>query len=80
MKPFVVTKKNSSDAPLYIQLYRHIRSEILTGGLSAGEKLPSLRSLAAETGVSVTTAEQAYSQLLTEGYLVSRPQSGYYVA
>lgn len=80
MKPFVVDKRDSSGTPLYIQLYRRVREEILSGGLSAGEKLPSLRSLAAETGVSVTTAEQAYGQLLTEGYIVSRPQSGFYVA
>ncbi|MDR4235475.1 winged helix-turn-helix domain-containing protein, partial [Priestia megaterium] len=66
--------------PLYIQLYRHIRSDILSGNIKTGEKLPSLRKLAELNEISITTAEQAYNQLLTEGYITSRPQSGYYVS
>ena len=80
MKPFVPSDKSNSDASLYIQLYRHIKSEILGGNLRIDEKLPSLRKLAQESDISVTTVSQAYNQLLTEGYIVSRPQSGYYVA
>ena len=63
-----------------IQLYRHIKREILAGNLSAGEKLPSLRAISKDSGVSLTTVSLAYEQLLTEGYIISRPQSGYYVA
>lgn len=80
MKPFVSIEKGNSDASIYIQLYRHIKSEILGGTLQVGEKLPSLRKLAQESDISVTTVGQAYEQLLTEGYIISRPQSGYYVA
>ena len=80
MKPFVPIEKGNSDASIYIQLYRHIKSEILGGTLQVGEKLPSLRKLAQESDISVTTVGQAYEQLLTEGYIISRPQSGYYVA
>ena len=80
MKPFVYAEKGNSDASIYIQLYRHIKSEILGGNIQVGEKLPSLRKLAQESDISVTTVGQAYEQLLTEGYIISRPQSGYYVA
>lgn len=80
MKPFMPTKKSNSEASIYIQLYRHIKGEILNGNIPIGEKLPSLRKLAIESDISVTTVGQAYEQLLTEGYITSRPQSGYYVA
>lgn len=80
MKAFVPTDNVNSDTSLYIQLYRHIKGEILSGNLRIDEKLPSLRKLAQESDISVTTVSQAYNQLLTEGYIASRPQSGYYVA
>ena len=65
--------------PYYHQLYKYIRDEITAGKIPAGEKLPSLRSLAKSTGLSITTIDQAYSQLTVEGYIESRPQSGYFV-
>ena len=65
--------------PMYRQLYDSLRSAICGGGLGVGEKLPSIRRMAEELGVSRTTVEQAYQQLCVEGYLVSRPQSGYFV-
>ena len=80
MKPFIEDKDNSLSVPLYIQLYRHIKDEILTGGLTVGERLPSLRQIADESGLSVTTTGLAYEQLLTEGYIKSKPKSGYYVS
>ena len=80
MKPITIEFKNSSKTPLYIQLYRHIKSEITCGNMTAGEKLPSLRRLSADLSISITTTEQAYNQLLVEGYIISKPQSGYYVA
>ena len=45
-----------------------------------GEKLPSLRNLAKSLGLSITTVEQCYNQLLVEGYIYSKAQSGYYVS
>jgi len=65
--------------PYYLQLYDHISEAILKGEMTAGEKLPSLRSLAKSTGLSITTIEQCYNQLLVEGYIYSKAQSGYYV-
>ncbi len=69
-----------SSVSLYKQLYEYIRQNILDGSIAAGERLPSLRSLSKDLEISITTTEAAYSQLLIEGYLVNRPQSGYYVA
>ena len=71
---------NNSVKSLYVQLYEHLRDEISSGRISTGEKLPSLRSLADSLGISVTTVKIAYEQLMAEGYLVSRPQSGFYAA
>ena len=45
----------------------------------SGDKLPSIRKLATDLNVSVTTVDAAYSQLLVEGYITSIPKSGYYV-
>ena len=49
-------------------------------GSGPGEKLPSKRSFARNLGVSVVTVESAYAQLAAEGYIDSRPRSGYYAA
>ncbi|WP_130812347.1 PLP-dependent aminotransferase family protein [Olsenella sp. Marseille-P4559] len=66
--------------PLYEHLYRCIRDQVVTGGIAAGERLPSRRALAEGLGVSVVTVEGAYAQLVAEGYVVSRPRRGYYAA
>lgn len=65
-----------STEPLYSQLYRHIRTEIEGGRLAPGSRLPSVRKLAAHLGISRTPVEDAYQQLLAEGYVRSRPRSG----
>ncbi|MEG0378445.1 MAG: PLP-dependent aminotransferase family protein, partial [Eubacterium sp.] len=66
--------------PLYQQLYTFIRQEIETQKLTPGEKLTSKRKLAAHLKISLNTVAAAYEQLAAEGYIVSRPKSGYYVA
>lgn len=65
--------------PLYRQIYEYIRGEIRSGGLEAGERLPSTRSLASGLHVARSTTELAYSQLLSEGYVRVKKNSGYYV-
>ncbi|MEF3306393.1 MocR-like pyridoxine biosynthesis transcription factor PdxR [Paenibacillus sp. GYB003] len=62
--------------PLYSQLYRHIRGEIEAARLAPGSRLPSVRKLAAHLGISRTPVEDAYRQLIAEGYAESRPRSG----
>lgn len=65
--------------PLYLQLYQFLRDAVEQGHIAPGEKLPSVRRLAQDLEISRTTVEAAYQQLCVEGYLGSRPQSGYYV-
>ena len=64
----------------YLQLYRQLRQEVVSGRLPCGSKLPSKRFLARELGLSVITVEHAYDLLTDEGYAVSRPRSGIYVS
>ena len=80
MKELGITLTSGDGDHLYEQIYRYIRDEIRAGHLRAGEKLPSTRALAAYLSISRSTAETAYDQLLSEGYLVSRRNSGFYVA
>ena len=67
------------DESLYDYLYQQIRDDIASGELREGARLPSKRSLAEHLGVSVVTVEGAYRQLVVEGYVESRPRSGYFV-
>lgn len=65
---------------LYEHLYKYIRNDIKNGVLTAGEKLPSKRTLAKNLGVSTITVESAYAQLISEGYVYSLPKRGYYIS
>ena len=71
---------NNSGKSLYAQLYEYLKREIAEGRIETGERLPSLRTMSEEAGMSVTTVKTAYEQLMVEGYLTSKPQSGYYAA
>ncbi len=64
---------------IYEYLYQCIRSDILDGVLTAGERLPSKRSLAHHLNIGVITVANAYEQLLTEGYIRSEERRGYFV-
>ena len=71
--------KKSPGVPLYQALYRCIRTDILSGNLKPGQKLPSKRALAQNLEVSKITVEAAYSQLLSEGYIRAAEKIGYFV-
>ena len=64
---------NLKNESLYTHLYQCIRQDIVDGKLISGEKLPSKRSFAKNLGVSTITIENAYAQLLSEGYIYSFP-------
>lgn len=64
--------------PLYVQIYTCIKEDIERGNIAANDKLPSKRNLASNLGVSIITVENAYNQLIAEGYIRSVPQKGYY--
>ena len=63
MKRIILETDNSNQQFLYEQVYDTIKNDILNGSIKAGEKLPSLRSLSGDLGLSLTTIEQAYNQL-----------------
>lgn len=65
---------------LYEHLYKCIKNDIKKGVLEKNEKLPSKRSLAKNLGISVITVENAYAQLIAEGYVYSIAKKGYYVS
>lgn len=64
---------------LYQKIASRLESQIKNGTLKTGARMPSLRLLHQEYGVSMTTTIQAYLELESKGLIVSRPQSGYYV-
>lgn len=65
--------------PLYEQIYEYIKSEIISGKLPSGTKLPSSRLLSQNLDVSRSTVCLAFDQLLSEGYIESVSCKGYYV-
>jgi len=79
MKAIIPVLDETSKRPYYLQLYDYIKDAIISGEVQFGEKLPSLRSLAKSLKLSITTINLAYSQLLVEGYIYSKQNSGYFV-
>ncbi len=71
---------NTSDKPIYEQIFTQIRDQILSGALQPGQALPSIRSLAKDLRVSVITTKRAYEELEKAGYLYTVPAKGSYVA
>lgn len=72
--------RNSSDAPIYEQIFGQIRDQILSGELKPGEALPSIRALAKDLRISVITTKRAYEELERAGYLVTVAGKGSFVA
>ena len=68
-----------NDRPVYLQIYRLLRADIVGGAFAYGSRLPSKRLLAEELGVSTVTTEHAYDLLCEEGYAQARERSGYFV-
>ena len=72
--------ENREHLSLYEHLYTNIKKDIINGKLSPGEKLPSKRALAEHLNVSTITVENAYNQLVAEGYIYAKPNSGFFVS
>lgn len=79
MDLFASELNRQHDQPMYRQIYEKIAERIICGKLCFGEKLPSKKRLAQQLGVSVITVQTAYDMLSDEGYIQSRPRSGFYV-
>ena len=65
---------------LYAHLYNCIKNDVLTGVLAPGYKLPSKRTFAKNLGISTITVENAYAQLIAEGFIYSIPKKGYFIS
>lgn len=75
-----ITVSNNYEGPIYEQIKRQIIHAILSSELTAGDTLPSLRSLAKELKVGVLTVNRAYTELENEGYLETIQGKGCFVA
>ena len=62
---------NTSGVPIYEQIEEQIKSQIMTGALTAGEALPSMRVLAKELKISIITTKRAYEDLERDGFIES---------
>lgn len=69
-----------SGIPIYVQLVARVRHAIEVGGLGPGEKLPTVRGLAAELAIAPNTIVKAYNELQREGLVESRAGVGTVVA
>ncbi len=74
-----ITLSNTNPDPLYKQIKDQIVHAIVTGELKEDELLPSIRTMANELKISVITVKRAYSDLESEGYIVTRPGLGSFV-
>ena len=66
--------------PIYSQIIDGFREQITGGVLPAGEKLPSVRELAAELSINPNTIQRSYRQLEAEGWIVTVPGKGCFVS
>ena len=71
---------NRSGAPIYDQIYSQIKDAILSGQVTEGEALPSIRALAKDLRISVITTKRAYDELESEGFIYTLPGKGCFVA
>ena len=69
----------SAEAPLYLSLADRLAGLAASGSLRPGARLPSVRALSEQHGVSVSTAVQAYRTLEDRGVIEARPKSGFFV-
>lgn len=71
---------NASGRPIYEQIYAQIKNAVISGELSAGDALPSIRALAKDLRISVITTKRAYDELEKDGYINTVAGKGCYVA
>ena len=71
--------KNSSDEPIYQQIVTQVKSQIMSGELTAGDALPSMRTLATQLRISVITTKRAYEELERDGYIENFTGKGCFV-
>ncbi|SDQ41826.1 GntR family transcriptional regulator [Pseudoxanthomonas sp. CF385] len=78
--PLMLQIATGDPRPIVRQIVDGVRMQIATGGLRAGDQLPSVRGLAQQLSINPNTVAKAYAELTTEGWLESRQGMGLYVA
>lgn len=66
--------------PMYLQIMAQIKQRVMIGDWQGGFHLPSIREMAAATGVSVITVKRAYSELEREGVIYTQQGRGSFIA
>ena len=79
-QPLDIIIRNTTNQPIYEQVYLQIKNSILSGELSSGEALPSIRGLAKDLRISVITTKRAYDELEAEGFITTVAGKGCFVA
>ena len=74
-----IVLRNSSDEPIYQQIVSQVKAQIMDGTLTAGDALPSMRTLAAQLRISVITTKRAYEELERDGYIENFTGKGCFV-
>ena len=72
--------RNTTNQPIYDQIYSQIKAQIIAGKLSPVEALPSIRALAKDLRISVITTKRAYDELEADGFLFTVAGKGCFVA
>src|SRR3981081_585506 len=73
-------KKVNGKELLYLKIAKSLEQQINNDVLKVGDKLPSIRMICRQHGVSMSTAQFAYYELEAKSLIEARPQSGYYVS
>ncbi len=74
-----IVLSQNSDKPIYTQIYEQIAAQIMNGKISAGERLPPIRSVAVTLRISVIPVKQAWEQLEREGFISTAVGRGTFV-
>mgnify|MGYP002800172458 FL=1 len=80
MKALNIVISNSSGKPIYEQITNQVKAAILSGELSPGDALPSMRLLAKQLRICVITTKRAYEELEREGFVETVVGKGSFVA
>lgn len=75
-----ISISNTSEMPIYEQIYNQIKTQIMQGRLLEGEALPSIRSLAKDLRISVITTKRAYDELEKDGFIYTVLGKGCFVS
>ncbi|TVX98332.1 PLP-dependent aminotransferase family protein [Cohnella terricola] len=78
MFDILLSIREESESPLYLRIYKQIRERITCGSILGNTRLPSVKALQLQLNISKTPIETAYQMLSAEGFVYSKPRSGYY--